>query len=97
MTCNKVGSIIHLSRCIKPNRQIGAWTEKWNYSTGFRITAYIKTDKVQGRGSFLALRWAVYNYPERYPYICSQKLVGTHDWTRVEAEIHGSPPLSVWG
>ena len=70
----------------------GAWTEKWIASTGFRITAYIKTEQVQGRGSFLAVRWAVYNYPERYPYICSQKLVGTHDWTRVEVEIHG-PPL----
>jgi hypothetical protein len=73
----------------------GAWTEKWIYSTGFRVTVYIKTADVQGRGSFLALRWAVYNYPERYPYICSQKLVGTHDWTRVEVEIHGPPPPEI--
>ncbi len=73
----------------------GAWTEKWLYSTGFRVTVYIKTEEVQGRGAFLALRWSVYNYPERYPYICSQKLVGTHDWTRVEAEIHGPPPVGI--
>ena len=37
----------------------------------------------------------MYNYPERYPYICSQKLVGTNDWTRVEVEIHGPPPPEI--
>ena len=73
----------------------GAWTQKWISSTGFRVSAYIKTEEVRGRGSFLALRWAVYNYPERYPYICSQKLVGTNDWTKVEVEIHGPPPPEI--
>ena len=38
------------------------------------------------------MRWGIYNYPDRYPYICSQKLIGTHDWTLVQAEIHGPPP-----
>jgi hypothetical protein len=75
----------------------GAWTPKWLSTTGFKITAYIKTQEVAGRGSFLALRWVVYNSPERFPYINSQKLVGTHDWTRVEAEIHGPPPPGVSG
>ena len=37
----------------------------------------------------------VYNYAERYPYICSQKLTGTHDWTRVTVEIHGPPPPDI--
>ena len=73
----------------------GAWTQKWTPSIGFRITAYIKTENVDGRGSFLAVRWAVFNYPERFPYICSQKLIATHDWTRVEVEIHGPPPLDI--
>ena len=73
----------------------GAWTQKWTPSIGFRVTAYIKTENVEGRGSFLALRWAVYNHPERFPYICSRKLVGTNDWTRVEAEIHGPPPADI--
>jgi hypothetical protein len=73
----------------------GAWTQRWTPSIGFRVTCYIKTENVQDRGSYLALRWGIYNYPERYPYICSQKLVGTHDWTRVEVEIHGPPPPEI--
>jgi hypothetical protein len=70
----------------------GAWLGHWYLDTGFRISAHIKTDVVQGRGSFLAVRWNVYNYPDHYPYLCSQKLVGTHDWTLVQVEIHGPPP-----
>ena len=34
----------------------GAWTEGWTRSTGFRITGHIKTEDVQGRGAFLAVR-----------------------------------------
>lgn len=70
----------------------GAWTERWSAGIGFRITCYIKTENTQSRGACLAVRWGVYNYPERFPYLCSQKLVGTHDWTKVEVEIHGPPP-----
>ena len=40
----------------------GAWTQKWTPATGFRVTAYVKTDGVEGRGAFLAVRWGVYNY-----------------------------------
>jgi hypothetical protein len=70
----------------------GAWTEGWRGATGFRVTVYIKTENVNGRGSFLALRWGVNNYPEKYPYVCSQKLGGTNDWTKVEAVIRGPSP-----
>ncbi len=70
----------------------GAWLERWDLNTSYRISCYIKTENVAGRGSFLAVRWGIYNYPDRYPYICSQKLIGTHDWTLVQAEIHGPPP-----
>ncbi len=70
----------------------GAWTQRWTAGIAYRITCYIKTENVQSRGSCLAVRWGVYNYPQRFPYICSQKLVGTHDWTQVEVEIHGPPP-----
>ncbi len=75
----------------------GAWTQKWTPAIGFRVSVYLKTQGVSGRGSFLALRWDVHNEynPERYPYHCSQKLVGTHDWTRVQVEIHGPPPPAI--
>ncbi len=73
----------------------GAWTERWTRSTGFRVTVYIKTENVRGRGAFLAVRWGVFNEPEKYPYISSRKLTGTNDWTRVCVEIRGpSPPDS---
>ncbi|MEE3257995.1 MAG: hypothetical protein VX293_02180 [Candidatus Latescibacterota bacterium] len=70
----------------------GAWLERWDQGTGYRVSCHIKTENVEGRGSFLALRWHIYNHPDRYPYRCSQKFVGTHDWTRVEVEIPGPPP-----
>lgn len=70
----------------------GAWTEPWRPTVGFRITGYLRTENVAGRGSCLAVRWGVFNYPERYPYLCSQKLAGTNDWTRVSVEIGGHHP-----
>ncbi len=83
------------SEWIMDRESEGAWTERWTPTTGFRVTAYIKTKDVKGRGAFLALRWGVYNEPQRYPYICSEKLTGTNDWTEVSVEIYGpSPPNS---
>lgn len=73
----------------------GAWSERWTPGIGFRISGHIKTDGVVGRGSCLAVRWGVYNYPERYPYVCSQRLKETNDWTKVSVEIHGPPPPGV--
>lgn len=75
----------------------GAWTQKWTPSIGFRVSVYIKTENVAGRGSCLAVRWDVHNEynPERYPYRCSQKLTGTCDWTRVQVEICGPPPPAI--
>ena len=70
----------------------GAWTQPWRSSTGVRVTGYIKTERVVGRGACIALRWGVYNYPERYPYHCSERLTGTHDWTKVTVELHGPHP-----
>lgn len=70
----------------------GAWTEKWTPAIGYRLSVYVKTKGVEGRGSCLAVRWGVYNAPERYPYVCSQKLTGTNDWTKLSVEIKGPPP-----
>ena len=77
-----------LSRRKSPGHDAG----RWDQGTSYRVSCYIKTENVAGRGSFLAVRWIIYNHPDRHPYICSQKLIGTHDWTRVEVEIPGPPP-----
>jgi hypothetical protein len=73
----------------------GAWTDRWTPDVKFRVTGYIKTESVQGRGSCIALRWGVYNYPQRYPFVCSQKLSGDNEWTKVCVEIDGPPPPEV--
>lgn len=73
----------------------GAWTQRWASPVGFRVSVYIRTEKVIGRGSCLALRWMIYNRPEPHPLVCSQRLTGTHDWIRVQVEIHGPPPPGV--
>jgi len=73
----------------------GMWTEKWVGTPTFRVSCFIKTEQVGGRGSCLALRWGVYNYPERFPYIRSATVLGTTDWTRVEVEMPGPHPLDV--
>jgi len=70
----------------------GAWLERWQQDTGYRISCYIKTADVLGRGSFLAVRWIVYNGPENHPFSYSQKFVGSHEWTRVQVELLGPPP-----
>ena len=77
-----------LSRRKSPGHDAG----RWDQGTSYRVSCYIKTENVAGRGSFLAVRWIIDNHPDRHPYICSQKLIGTHDWTRVEVEIPGPPP-----
>jgi hypothetical protein len=73
----------------------GAWTQKWAAAVGFRVSVFVRTESVTGRGSCLALRWMIYNCPEPHALICSRRLTGTHDWTRVQAEIHGPPPPGV--
>jgi len=70
----------------------GAWTQPWTPGIAFRISGYIKTENVVGNGACLAVRWGVYNYPQRYPYVCSESLTGSNDWTKVSVEIHGPPP-----
>ncbi|MEW6751709.1 MAG: hypothetical protein AB1505_12150 [Candidatus Latescibacterota bacterium] len=70
----------------------GAWTQGWTPSIRFRVGVWVRTRDVRGPGAFLALRWVIYNYPERCAYVCSHKLVGTHAWTRLEACLEGPPP-----
>jgi hypothetical protein len=75
----------------------GAWTQRWHEATGFRVSVYVRTHRVDGRGALLALRWVEYNTVERSPLVCSQRLVGTHQWTRLEAALPGPPPPDASG
>ncbi len=73
----------------------GAFTQRWQANTGFRVSLWVRTDSVSGRGACLALRWIIYNHSERYPLVCSERLTGTRDWTRLSVEIHGPSPPEV--
>ena len=73
----------------------GAFTQRWRENTGFRVSLWVRTEAVSGRGACLALRWIIYNHPERYPLVCSERLTGTRDWTRLTVEIRGPSPPEV--
>jgi hypothetical protein len=73
----------------------GAWTQNWTPATGFRVTVFARTETVEGRGSFLSIRWVAYNYPQRFPYVSSSKLTGSHDWTELQVEIQGPAPPDI--
>ena len=73
----------------------GAFTQRWRENTGFRVSLWVRTEAVSGRGACLALRWIIYNHPERYPLVCSERLTGTRDWTRLAVEIRGPSPPEV--
>ncbi|HCL28191.1 MAG TPA: hypothetical protein DIC52_07125 [Candidatus Latescibacteria bacterium] len=73
----------------------GAWTQRWRTTTGFNVHVWVRTDSVSGRGASLALRWILYNQPERHPLLCAASLQGTTDWTRLTAQILGPAPADV--
>ena len=70
----------------------GMFTPLWRSCHGLRVTGYMKTENVVGRGSSIALEWGRCNAPERYPYVSSARMVGTNDWTRVTVELRGPNP-----
>jgi hypothetical protein len=70
----------------------GAWTQRWRQDTGFRVSVWVRTEAVQGRGASLGLRWVIYNHPERYPLVRSERIGGSSGWTQLSAEIRGPAP-----
>ena len=73
----------------------GAFTQRWQTNTGFRVCLWVRTESVSGRGACVALRWIIYNHPERYRLVCSERLTGTCVWTRLAVEIRGPSPPEV--
>ena len=73
----------------------GMFMPKWRDSTGFRISVWAKTEEVGGRGASLSVTWNVFHAPQRFPFVRSEHLTGTNDWTRLEVEIHGPPPPQI--
>lgn len=73
----------------------GAWTQRWRSGTGFRVSIWVRTQQVRGRGASLGLRWLIYNRPEPHALHCSSAVTGDSDWTCLTAEINGPIPDAV--
>lgn len=71
----------------------GYFTEPWTPNNGFKISCWVKTDNVAGRGSTLAIQYFVPNSPQRYPVIAAKRITGTADWTKLEVEIGPNGPV----
>jgi len=69
----------------------GYFTAPWNSCKGFRVSCWVKTENVTGRGSTIALQYEVPNSPQRYPVVTARKISGTNGWTKIEAEIGPTP------
>ena len=75
----------------------GYFTEPWTPCKGFRVSCYVKTESVIGRGSTLAVQYHIPNSPQQYPIVTARKLTGTNGWTKLEVELghHESEPPEI--
>ncbi|MCE5249903.1 hypothetical protein LLG96_06755 [bacterium] len=65
----------------------GYYMEPWTPCKGFRVSCWVKTDTVTGRGSTLAVQYHVPNSPQIYPILTAKRLTGTNGWTKLEIEV----------
>jgi hypothetical protein len=68
----------------------GYFMEKWTPCKGYKVSCWVKTDSVVGRGSTIAIHYYVVHPPQAFPVKTAQRLTGTNTWTKLEVEI-GSP------
>lgn len=68
----------------------GFFAEPWTPCSGYRVSCWVKTDGVTGRGSTLAVQYYVPHPPQAHPVYTAKRLTGSHDWTKLEIEM--GPP-----
>jgi len=69
----------------------GYFTEPWTPCKGYEISCWVKTDTVKGQGTSLGVCYHVPNVPPEWPITRSDRISGTHDWTKLTVRI-GPPP-----
>jgi len=69
----------------------GYFAEPWSLLKGYRVSCWVKTENVGGRGSTLAVQYHVPNFTQEYPVMRARQLERTQDWTKLELEV-GPPP-----
>jgi hypothetical protein len=73
----------------------GYFTEPWTPCKGYKVSCYVKTENVSGRGSTIAVQYHVPNSKQVFPVVTARKITGTKDWTQLEIEVgppDSSPP-----
>jgi len=70
----------------------GFFADPWTPCTGYRVSCYVKTNEVAGRGSTIAVQYYVPHPPQLLPIQAAQKLTGTRDWTKLDIEVGPPPP-----
>lgn len=68
----------------------GYFAEQWLPCKGYKVSCYVRTDGVSGRGSTLAVQYHVPNSPQQYPIITASRIRGTTGWTRLDLDV--GPP-----
>lgn len=69
----------------------GYFTEPWSWYSGYRVSCWVKTEAVTGRGSTLALQYHLPNMTQEFSVSNAKRLTGTNGWTKLELEV-GQPP-----
>ena len=69
----------------------GYFTEPWIPCKGYEISCWIKTNEVNGQGTSIGVCYHVPNVPPEWPITRSDRIIGTHDWTKISVRI-GPPP-----
>lgn len=69
----------------------GYFAEPWPFIKGYKVSCWVKTEGVSGRGSSLAIKYHVPNFAQEYPVYTARKLTGANGWTKMELEV-GPPP-----
>ncbi len=71
----------------------GFFMDKWTPCKGYRVSCYVKTEDVTGRGSTLAVQNYVIHPPQEYPILTARRITGSTDWTKLEIDIGPPEPL----
>jgi hypothetical protein len=70
----------------------GYFAEPWKPCKGYRVSCWVKTEDIDGRGATVALQYHVPNSQQISAVYTARRISGTRGWTKLEVEI--GPPQS---
>ncbi len=75
----------------------GYFAEPWKPCKGYRVSCWVKTENVTGRGATMGLQYHHPNVTQVLPVTTARRITGTNGWTRLDAEVGppGSDPTDI--